>query len=220
MTAARDRTGFETAGPFGPPSVTAVLHQRGGSATKNLRLSFGVCIVKLIVRDIEEQPRRVVYEEPTALLNAQLVAGTVRDYELPTNAQVRLDYYRAGVEVFLQGHVEGNAVGYCARCLESYPFSFATDFSLVLLPQEELPPNMELTQDDLDLAYYEGEEIDLSPIVAEHILLALPTRPLCSEECRGLCPSCGVNRNFERCDCEANRVDPRWAALREIKLDR
>ncbi len=176
--------------------------------------------MKLVVRDIEEQTRRVLYEEPTASLNARLSSSTVRDYELPTNASVRLDYYRVGVEIFVQGHIEGKAIGYCARCLEGYVFDVVNDFSLVLLPQEQLPPNMELTQDDLDIVYYQGDEIDLSPIVGEHILLALPTRPLCSESCRGLCPYCGVNKNFEQCSCETNRSDPRWAALREIKLDR
>ncbi|MCX8071549.1 MAG: DUF177 domain-containing protein [Candidatus Binatia bacterium] len=176
--------------------------------------------MKLIVRDIQEEPRRVVYEEPVGALNALLAAGGVCDFELPRNASVRLDYYRVGVEVFLQGHITGQAIGHCARCLESYPFEFGTDFSLVLVPREDLPVNMELTEDDLDLAYYQGEEIDLGPIVDEHIILALPTRPLCNEACRGLCPTCGVNRNIHPCACETEQRDPRWAALREIKLTR
>lgn len=187
---------------------------------KQCTIVRGVRTVKLIVRDIEEETRRIIFEEPTALLNARLAGGPVCDYELPGNAQVRLEYYRAGEEVFLQGHIEGKVVGHCARCLETYPFDLMTDFSLVLLPREDLPPRMELTQEDLDIAYYQGEEIDLSPIVEEHIILALPTRPLCSEECRGLCADCGANKNVQHCDCEANRTDPRWAALRTIKLDR
>lgn len=175
--------------------------------------------MKLLIRDIEEDPRRLTYEEPTAPLNARLVHGGVCDYEFPANANVRLDYYRSGVEVFLQGHIEGGAIGYCGRCLEPYPFDFSTDFSLVLLPREDLPPRLELAPDDLDVAYYQGEEIDLAPLVDEHIILALPTRPLCSEECRGLCPHCGINRNVESCDCAAKHVDPRWAALQQIKLN-
>jgi len=175
--------------------------------------------VKLIIRDIEEDLRRLVYEEPTAPLNSRLAQGGVCDYQFPANANVRLDYYRSGTDIFLQGHIEGQVVGYCARCLEPYPFDFATDFSLVLVPKEDLPPRLELTADDLDLAYYEGEEIDLSPLVDEQILLALPTRPLCDEGCLGLCPHCGKNRNLEPCECAQKQADPRWEALQRIKLN-
>jgi uncharacterized protein len=60
---------------------------------------------------------------------------------------------------------------------------------------------MELHNEDLDVYYYEGDEIDLDPYVYEEVMLNMPMRPLCREECKGICPTCGKNRNTEPCDC-------------------
>ena len=175
--------------------------------------------MKLNVHEIEDVAKSLRYEEPTAALNARLEHGGVVDFEFPENAMVQIDYYRAGSELFFQGRVEGDVTGYCARCLEAYPFRLNTDFHLVLVPKPQLPEEVELTQDELDLGYYEGEEIDLAPLVDEQIILALPTRPLCRESCRGLCPSCGINLNEASCQCASSTGDPRLAALRNLKLD-
>ncbi len=67
---------------------------------------------------------------------------------------------------------------------------------------------------------YDGEEVDVSPLIREQLLLALPTRPLCQEGCRGLCPQCGANLNLNSCDCSAAKFDPRLEALRSLKISR
>lgn len=175
--------------------------------------------MKLYLPDIDQTTQRLSYEEPTKALNARLAHGGVCDYELPGNAVVDVQYYRSGVEIFLWGTVSGQAIGHCARCLESYTFDLRKDFSLVLVPEETLPARLALTEDDLDLVYYRGEEIDVTPLVDEQIILALPTKPLCREECRGLCPQCGANLNSESCCCQPQKGDPRWAVLRQLKLD-
>ncbi len=63
---------------------------------------------------------------------------------------------------------------------------------------------------------YQGEEVDLEPLLREQILLAVPFAPLCSESCRGLCPVCGIDRNTGTCTCEAVPPDPRWSALKNL----
>ena len=72
----------------------------------------------------------------------------------------------------------------------------------------------ELTDDDVDLYGYDGEEIDLTPLFRDQVVLAVPFAPLCSEDCKGLCPQCGADRNLETCDCKPP-VDPRWAGLQQ-----
>jgi uncharacterized protein len=72
----------------------------------------------------------------------------------------------------------------------------------------------ELTDDDVDLYGYDGEEIDLTPLFRDQVVLAVPYAPLCSEDCKGLCPQCGADRNLETCDCKPP-VDPRWAGLQQ-----
>ena len=72
--------------------------------------------------------------------------------------------------------------------------------------------------DALGLAEYRDEKIDLGEVVREQLYLALPMKPLCQEDCKGLCPVCGVNRNRETCSCQQEWVDPRMAALAELKI--
>ena len=76
---------------------------------------------------------------------------------------------------------------------------------------------LELATDDLDVYPYTGDVIDLEPLVREQFVLAVPYAPLCKDDCRGLCPQCGVDRNVTACECE-KPIDPRFAALQGLKL--
>ncbi len=174
--------------------------------------------MKLSIFDIEEDAKELAYDEPTAALNALLVHGEVRDYTFAGPASVRVQYYRAGQELFFQGHIGGSVVGQCARCVETYEFPLEKDFLVVLVPKHEAPEDEELDEEDLDLSFYQGEHVDLTPLVQEQIILALPTRPLCRDSCKGLCPRCGVNLNVQTCACTEDTEDPRLAVLRTLKL--
>ncbi|MFN8627633.1 MAG: DUF177 domain-containing protein [Candidatus Binatia bacterium] len=174
--------------------------------------------MKLNVHEIEEAAKALAYDEPTAPLNELLAREVVRDYIFEAPARVRLEYYRAGQELFVAGHIDGRVNGRCARCVEAYPFELVKDFSIVLVPRRDLAAAVELNEEDLDLSFYEGDIVDLSPLVREQILLALPTRPLCREACRGLCPQCGANLNLQPCQCVAAAGDPRLAVLRTLKV--
>jgi uncharacterized protein len=90
----------------------------------------------------------------------------------------------------------------------------------VLVPAPTGAADRELSADDLALSFYEGEEIDLSPLFTEQAILTLPTRALCGEECRGLCPECGANRNHETCTCGEPEPDQRFAVLRNLRVER
>ena len=174
--------------------------------------------MKLNAHEIEEAAKELVYEESTDSLNTLLLHGQVCDFEFPTAAAVRVDYYRAGQELFFQGHIDGTVVGHCARCLEEYTFNLGKDFFVMLVPKLDLPADVELSDDDLDLSFYDGDHIDLSPLMREQIVLALPTRPLCRDDCKGLCPTCGANLNTQACACTASSGDSRLAVLRDLKV--
>lgn len=188
----------------------------GGASVKTASLSVAGSSMKLNIHNIEEEPKRLQFEEPMAHLTADLTHGAVCDFDFPGTAHVQLDYYRAGAELFLQGHVTGQVVGHCARCLEDYNFPLATDFSTVLVPAAWKPSNPE-EGESIDLDYYAADEIDLTPIVCERIVLALPTRPLCNEACKGLCAHCGANLNNAPCACPAANPALRLAPVRAGK---
>lgn len=176
--------------------------------------------MKINVHDIEEVAKDLVYEEPTANLTGELRHGNVSDFELPDKSAVELNYHRAGLDLFFYGHIDSRPTGQCARCLEKYEFELHTDFAIVLAPKPAAGQAPDPDEEGADIGYYDGEEIDLSPIVREQIFLALPTRPLCREDCRGLCPHCGANRNENPCDCAEDTGDPRLSVLRTLKVSR
>ena len=77
---------------------------------------------------------------------------------------------------------------------------------------------VEITEkEELDVEFYSDRAIPLRDVALEQIQLSIPMKPLCDEDCLGLCPTCGVNRTRERCSCETAIVDDRWGALKDIR---
>ena len=171
--------------------------------------------MKIALDDIKATPKELAYTEEVDELNARLDRG-VHDYRLPACLDVAVQYYRAGLDIFFQGTLRGRVLGMCARCAEEYAFGLDHPFVFVLTPRAAAVGGTRLSADDMALSYYEGEEIDLTPLVHEQVMLALPTRPLCSEDCRGLCSRCGANLNAGACGCPAAPADARLAALHAL----
>jgi uncharacterized protein len=177
--------------------------------------------VKLRLEDITAEAKEIAFVEPEIEINRVLAQGPVRDYRVDGPIAVTLSYYRAGTDVFLEGRLQANTVATCARCAEDFSGANHREFRLVMAAKSvgiETDPG--LRADDLEFSMYEGDEIDLAPLVREQLLLALPTRPLCHDDCRGLCPQCGIDLNRGECRCETARPDPRLAVLRSLKIVR
>ena len=106
----------------------------------------------------------------------------------------------------------------CSRCLADYDFSYQEDFTLVLYPRKAISEaDLELDRGDLDAYFYDDPNVPVAPIVEERIQMAIPMKPLCREDCLGLCVQCGADRNINRCDCVVEFIDPRWRALELLK---
>ena len=91
-------------------------------------------------------------------------------------------------------------------------------FSLVLARRAAGAPDVrELSRNDLDVSYFDGDTLDVSPIAEERVQMSIPMKPLCREDCLGLCPRCGKDRNVAPCDCAQEESDPRWGALEQWK---
>jgi uncharacterized protein len=130
------------------------------------------------------------------------------------NGKIRL----AGNEVFVNGHVDTRAQVECDRCLKLIELPVNADFELEYITGSEYETSAvaELTEAEMSVAVFDGEALDVDEIVKEQILLAVPTRMLCREDCKGICPQCGVDRNTGECNCETKEIDPRWAALKDL----
>jgi uncharacterized protein len=133
-----------------------------------------------------------------------------------------------GEGVFLEGEARGLLALECSRCLARSRQPVRERFRLVLEPAgDRVPADPEgaaalardglYLSDELESGWFRGSEIDLGAFFREVIALALPVQPLCREDCRGLCPSCGVDRNQESCRCHEVRPPSPFEALRGLR---
>jgi uncharacterized protein len=121
--------------------------------------------------------------------------------------------------LYLEGDLRTKAETVCSLCLESARLPISASFKYVLSPaQEEHPEEQELSPEDLDFVYYQDDLIDLDPLIIEQIMLQVPMKVLCREDCRGLCPHCGTNLNQSGCHCHNERIDIRLAILKKLKV--
>ncbi len=143
---------------------------------------------------------------------------TSDDYRIAAPVTLAFDIYKDNRQYHLVGAVKTTLEVACGRCLEPFTLPVDEHFDLLYLPHSENAGEGEIAieEDDLSTAFYRDDQIDLGHLMAEQFYLVLPMKPLCTEECRGLCPQCGTNLNSGTCTCEPAWEDPRWAALRGL----
>lgn len=121
--------------------------------------------------------------------------------------------------IFIKGKLSVLLDISCSRCLEDIVLTVGGDFAYTLVPAKtETREDLELKAEELEISCYTEDFIDLTPIICEQIILQIPIKALCKDECKGLCPRCGKNLNAASCNCDAEFVDARMAVLKNFKL--
>jgi uncharacterized protein len=123
-------------------------------------------------------------------------------------------------EIRVQGSVRVEIEVACDRCLEPVRHEVDREFDLYYRPTpevEDVPHEIAISQGETEIGYYEGLGLDLADVLREFVLLSLPMRLVCREDCAGICPTCGKNRNTGSCECVNEQVNDRWSALRGWK---
>lgn len=137
-----------------------------------------------------------------------------------------LELYADGTHAFASGTFKGHLTVACGRCVGPVKLVLDETLRVTFMPPSEMPAEdedapseegPEVSEGDLDVFPFDGEKIDLEPLLREQFVLAIPYAPLCKEDCKGLCPQCGIDRNTGTCGCE-KPIDPRLAALKGLKL--
>ncbi len=121
-----------------------------------------------------------------------------------------------GADVLVQGRLTATVPQTCGRCLETFPARVDVGVDVRLMPRPATGDAIELGRDDLDVDFYVNDELDVNRVVETETTLALPMKPLCRDDCRGLCPACGGNRNLVPCACASPAPDPRLVPLRDL----
>lgn len=131
--------------------------------------------------------------------------------------EVRL--LRAAPGILVTAKMEALVEMACVGCLESFRQIVAFDFQEEYFPLLDVSSGVTLPPPEDSTAFTIGPDhvLDLAEALRQYTLLALPMKPVCRQDCRGLCPGCGANLNLGPCQCDARTVDPRLAALTELK---
>ncbi|HTZ56626.1 MAG TPA: DUF177 domain-containing protein [Acidobacteriaceae bacterium] len=122
-------------------------------------------------------------------------------------------------DIRLRAQYQGNFEMPCARCLDPVAQTLEERFDLLFRPTgaDTGASERAISTSDTEIGYYEQGRLAVEDVLREQVLLSLPARALCQQECKGICPHCGRNRNHEACACDTGRVDARWAALAELR---
>lgn len=139
--------------------------------------------------------------------------------KLVENVNIIGELTKGIVRVDVQGMILAKAEIECTRCIQPIEKEFEIPFKAGFIAPEHFTEakEAELNDDDLDVSVYEDDKIDLTELVREQIILNLPEQIFCRDDCKGLCAKCGGNRNLIDCKCEEKEIDPRWAALKNLK---
>jgi uncharacterized protein len=171
--------------------------------------------MRITIKELELGPLHLKGEIPQETLGL-----TPEEVEVsqPIRVQVQAERHSLGIRVKGNFKVQGKVP--CARCLESFEIELSPEFELYYQQHDARHPitgEIELGEKDTEISFFSGEALEMRDIVREQILLSLPMKPVCREECRGLCPNCGGNRNLKACNCEAVLRDPRLQPLLKIQ---
>ena len=131
------------------------------------------------------------------------------------------DIFKDKAQFRLAGRVQTALELPCDRCLEPFTLPVDATFDLRYQPHADNTGEgeREIEEDDLSTAFYDNQTIDLGQLMREQFYLSVPMKPLCREDCRGLCAICGTNLNRGSCDCKREWEDPRLAVLKALKKE-
>lgn len=149
------------------------------------------------------------YEEEIEVEGVAFLSPVIADFKFSNTSK----------SIIIEGELGTSISAECVRCLEHFPLPIHFAFQEAYTRQElmlDAKGNL-MTEDEDIRSVFEGHVLDLSEFLRQNIILALPPAPLCSPNCKGLCPICGKNLNEGECQCSKQKIDPRWQKLLDYK---
>ncbi len=169
-------------------------------------------VLKISLDDIPPEGLEVPIEDREGLV--------IKDcFPIKTPIIGRVFLQRWGPIVKIRGHIETTLVLICDRCTENFYWPISENIDIELHPIASLKAVQEevrLSKEDLDVSFFDGDLIEVDEVVREQILLAVPMRKLCRQDCKGLCPVCGQNLNKETCACKPLKQESPFAILKKL----
>ncbi len=172
-------------------------------------------MLKVELRSLEQEDLVLEEKDWAQALGIELAPELCRE-----PLEIYCELSKSGDLVSAKGWVQGKMLLECDRCLKEFESRFKSFFEVHYRAQceestseEESPP-----EGQLEVVYFEGDILDIADQIRQTVLLSVPMRALCRDDCRGLCGGCGRDLNVESCQCQEPPADPRWDALRKLKF--
>ena len=160
-----------------------------------------------MIIDIERLPRKgMKISRDFEFLSVDLVEENAVFLE-PVHVEATVK--KIGEEIAIKGKITTRISFNCSRCLVPFEFPIDSQFDLVYLPEELEEVKEELDPEDLTQLFYYNRKIDLKEVILEQLNLTFPVKPLCTENCQGICPVCGKIIKGGKCSCVSEKSDPR-----------
>jgi uncharacterized protein len=184
--------------------------------------------MKILVERLEETPTDIAFEAGPAWWRAWMPSDRSLAREPDEPFEVALRAHLMGEDLYLEGAITGALDVECSRCLTCYRHALHQTFRLVLEPAgSRVPADPEgaaalardgwCLEEEIEAGWYRGSELDLGAFLHEIVALELPVKPLCREDCAGLCPRCGADLNNDPCECAEVPADSPFAALAALR---
>jgi uncharacterized protein len=181
--------------------------------------------MKIEIQHIPDQGMALSYQREAQGFSALMDLARTEGYEFVSPIFIDLHIQPEHDMFAVIGRLAFTLKVLCSRCLASFEISPKQRFTLRFsrkIPQDVHPGNVEgvaLTADEIGLAFIEGDSINLRDAIQEQVVLAVPLYPVCREDCKGLCPRCGVDLNLETCRCTPGKPTGPFDVLKNLKLD-
>lgn len=175
--------------------------------------------MKIRFDDIPEEGLELNFsgEEDTLSQALDSIPAT-KQVDIDARVRGRLQILASGKDYFLLGTIYGIMRLQCSRCLADFSAEKAIDLSMVIRQRAEKPANPEPDDSQDDVMYIDGPEVDPAKIILQELLLEVPMKPLCREDCLGLCPRCGALKGSSECTCPQDvAADSKWAVIERLK---
>ncbi|NLT20854.1 MAG: DUF177 domain-containing protein [Syntrophomonadaceae bacterium] len=143
--------------------------------------------------------------------NNEILKPLGKEFGKPIFIDIRLEIEDQRIKAF--GTISTEVVLNCSRCLEPFVYDINANFAVGMI-DISLQEEQDLWQDEL--VFIKDGIADFSALIYDIILTQVPMAPLCSINCKGLCPICGIDLNSSSCQCQQDNIDPRWEKLRHL----
>lgn len=155
------------------------------------------------------------------VLESKHIEGLPNGLTLSEPVQVHLHLEASERQVMMTGHIDTGIDTQCDRCLVPVHYQLSFDFSESLMSTHDVDILCQHGKDrellETEHWLYDSAHLDLNYMLLDKLLSQLPFQHLCQDDCRGLCPHCGINLNEDTCSCDNQEIDPRWAILAQLK---